>query len=67
MSDRIAVLLLACVLTTVIAFLAGAAAGYLARRDHATYPSALTRAAIAFTATLTLAAVVSTALAELVG
>jgi hypothetical protein len=66
MTERTAVILLACALTFVIAALAGAGAGYLARRDHATYPTALTRAAIAFSATLTLAAAIATALAALV-
>ncbi|WP_328687902.1 hypothetical protein OHA74_54160 [Streptomyces phaeochromogenes] len=62
MSSRAALVLLACALTTVIATLVGAAAGYLARRDHATPPAALTRAAVAFAATLTLAATVTVAL-----
>ncbi|MBP8534067.1 hypothetical protein [Streptomyces sp. MK37H] len=66
MTERNAVILLACALTLVIAALVGAGAGYLARRDHATYPTALTRAATAFSATLTLAAVTATALASLV-
>lgn len=42
-------------LITLIAGLFSVAAGYLARRDQATYPQALTRAAIAFAATLNLA------------
>ncbi|MET7356207.1 hypothetical protein [Streptomyces mirabilis] len=61
MSDRTALILLACALTLVVAALVGVGAGYLARRDHATYPTALARAAVAFAATLTLA----TALAAL--
>ncbi|WP_427918703.1 hypothetical protein [Streptomyces sp. cg40] len=50
---------------TLTAVLIAAAAGYLARRDHASYPTAITRAAVAFTATLTLAAGLVTALANL--
>jgi hypothetical protein len=65
MSDRTALILLACALTLVVAALAGTGAGYLARRDHSTYPTALTRAAVAFAATLTLAAALTTALATL--
>ncbi|WP_319679044.1 hypothetical protein [Streptomyces sp. AK02-01A] len=49
-----------------VATLAGAGAGYLARRDHASYFTALNRAAIAFSGTLTLAAVCATALASLI-
>ncbi|GGP01386.1 hypothetical protein [Wenjunlia tyrosinilytica] len=67
MSDHTAVILLACTLVTVIAALAATAAGYLARRDRATYPAALTHAAIAFTATLTLAATLTTTLTTLTG
>ncbi|MFK0025668.1 hypothetical protein [Streptomyces sp. NPDC090798] len=67
MSDRTAVIMLACALTVLIAVLIGAAAGYLARRDHATYPAALTRAAFAFAATLTLAATLTTALTDASG
>ncbi|MFE9112232.1 hypothetical protein ACFYN9_21790 [Streptomyces collinus] len=64
MSDRTAVIMLACALTVLVAVLVGGAAGYLARRDHATYSTALTRAALAFAATLTLAATVTSALAN---
>ncbi|MGW1507403.1 hypothetical protein ACWCQW_55310 [Streptomyces mirabilis] len=67
MSDRTAVIMLACALTVLIAVLIGAAAGYLACRDHATYPAALTRAALAFAATLTLAATLTTALTDASG
>jgi uncharacterized membrane protein (DUF441 family) len=65
MSDRTALILLACALALVVAALAGTGAGYLARRDHATYPTALSRAAVAFAGTLTLAAAITTALATL--
>lgn len=67
MSDHTVLIVIACALVLVIAALAGAGAGYLARRDRATYPTAVTRAAIAFAATLTLAATVTAALASLVG
>ncbi|MDX3850236.1 hypothetical protein PV679_06310 [Streptomyces sp. AK02-01A] len=53
-------------LVIAVATLAGAGAGYLARRDHASYFTALNRAAIAFSGTLTLAAVCATALASLI-
>lgn len=64
MSDRTAVIMLVCALTVLVAVLIGGAAGYLARRDHATYPTAVTRAALAFAATLTLAATLTSALAD---
>lgn len=67
MSDHDAVILLACAQVILIALLAAAAAGYLARRDHASWPAALTRAAIAFAATLTLAAALATTLSDLSG
>ncbi|WP_316745531.1 hypothetical protein [Streptomyces sp. MK7] len=63
MSDRTAVITLACAMIVLVAVLVGGAAGYLARRDHATYPAAVARAAFAFAATLTLAAAVASALA----
>lgn len=65
MSDHTALILLACALTLVVAALTGTGAGYLARRDYATYPTALARAAVAFAATLTLAAAITTALVAL--
>ncbi|MFE8916963.1 hypothetical protein [Streptomyces globisporus] len=49
-----ALILLTTGLILVIALLGAAAAGKIARLDGATYPTALTRAAIAFTAVLTL-------------
>jgi hypothetical protein len=64
MSDHCAVILLACALVTLTGSLIAVAAGYLARRDHASYPAALTRAAVAFTATLALAATLVTTLTE---
>ncbi|TGA91601.1 hypothetical protein [Streptomyces sp. MZ04] len=62
MSDHTVMIALALALTIVIAALVAAGAGYLARRDQATYPAALTRAAVAFAGTLTLAAVLTSAL-----
>ncbi|WSJ64271.1 hypothetical protein OG756_30845 [Streptomyces sp. NBC_01310] len=50
------VVLLVAALVIIFALLAAAAAGKLARLDGATYPGALTRAAAAFAAVLTLAA-----------
>ncbi|MGC0344207.1 hypothetical protein [Streptomyces sp. SLBN-8D4] len=58
-------ILLTIALILVIALMAAAGAAKLARLDGASYPTALTRAAIAFTATLTLAAAVAAALAAL--
>ncbi|MFE5759910.1 hypothetical protein ACFQ7I_40530 [Streptomyces massasporeus] len=56
MFDHCAVILLVCALVTLTGILTAAAAGYLARRDNASYPAALTRAAVAFAGTLTVAA-----------
>ncbi|MFE5796239.1 hypothetical protein ACFQ8C_27180 [Streptomyces sp. NPDC056503] len=53
---NLALILLTTALVLVIALLAAAGAGKLARLDGATYPAALTRAALTFTAVLTLAA-----------
>ncbi|MFD5858743.1 hypothetical protein [Streptomyces chartreusis] len=61
----VAVVLLTTALVLVVALLAAAGAGKLARLDGATYPAALTRAATAFAAVVTLAAAVSGALAAL--
>ncbi|WP_449352124.1 hypothetical protein [Streptomyces shaanxiensis] len=61
----LATTLLAIALILVIALLAAAGAAKLARLDGASYPTALTHAAITFTATLTLAAAIATALAAL--
>ncbi|PIM72694.1 hypothetical protein CTU88_11305 [Streptomyces sp. JV178] len=63
MSVAIAVLTVAVVL--VFALLAAASAGVLTRIDGATWPTALTRSAIAFAAVITLAAAVTAALAPL--
>ncbi|MGA4979305.1 hypothetical protein [Streptomyces cinereoruber] len=59
------IVLLTAALVTVLALLAGIAAGKLARMDNASYPTALTRAATTFGAVITLACVVTGALAAL--
>jgi hypothetical protein len=58
---------LGCALVLVVAALVGAGAGYLARRDGASYPAAVTRAVAAFGATLGVAAAITAALATLAG
>ncbi|MFC9259377.1 hypothetical protein ACFRFJ_19435 [Streptomyces hydrogenans] len=62
---NLALVLLTTAVVLVIALLAAAGAGKLARLDGATYPASLTRAALAFTAVLTLAAAVTAALTGL--
>ncbi|MEV6002157.1 hypothetical protein AB0M25_23505 [Streptomyces griseomycini] len=62
---NVAVLLLTTALVLVVAVLAAAGAGKLARLDGATYPAALTRAATAFTTVLTLATAAAGALTVL--
>jgi hypothetical protein len=62
---NVAVLLLTTALVLLIAVLAAAGAGKLARLDGATYPTALTRAATAFATVLTLATAVVGTLAVL--
>jgi hypothetical protein len=52
------------VLVVVIALMAAAVAGKLARLDGASYPAAMTRAATTFAAVLTLAAAITGALAS---
>lgn len=59
----LATILLTTALVIVVAVLTAAGAAKLARLDGASYPAALTRAAVAFTATLTLAAACATVLA----
>jgi hypothetical protein len=61
-TDHAALILLAAALAVLTAALVGAGAGYLARRDHATWPQAITRAATAFAATLTLTAALAATL-----
>ncbi|WP_225620003.1 hypothetical protein [Streptomyces sp. VITNK9] len=61
----VAVTLLTTALVIVIGLLTAAGAAKLARLDGATYPAALTRAATAFAAVITLTAAVAGALAAL--
>ncbi|MFE7100250.1 hypothetical protein [Streptomyces erythrochromogenes] len=61
----LAVFVLATVMVVVLALLVAATAGKLARLDGATYPAALTRAATTFAAVLTLAAVLTGVLVQL--
>ncbi|MFF4364023.1 hypothetical protein [Streptomyces sp. NPDC001604] len=56
MSDRIILIILAYGFVVIVATLVAVGAAYLARLDSASYPAALNRAAIAFAASLTLAA-----------
>ncbi|MGC5007804.1 hypothetical protein [Streptomyces sp. NBC_00353] len=68
MSDRRLTLILFTALSAlVLAITAAAAAGYLSRRDGASYPAALARAAVTFATTLTVAAALVTAGATLTG
>jgi hypothetical protein len=60
-SDHTALILLATAFVLLAAALIAVGAGYLARRDHATWPHAITRAATAYGATLTLIAALATA------
>ncbi|GLV91476.1 hypothetical protein Slala04_29300 [Streptomyces lavendulae subsp. lavendulae] len=55
----VAVVLLTTALVTVVALLACAGAGKLARMDNASYPAALTRAATTLAAVITLAALLT--------
>lgn len=61
----VAVILQTTAIVLVVALLAAADAGKLARMDGATYPAALTRAAAAFATVITLAAAVTAAIAAL--
>lgn len=63
----VALVLLAIGLVIVVALLAAAGAGVLARLDGATYPTALTRASAAVTAVIALAAAMTAAIATLPG
>ncbi|WP_328484903.1 hypothetical protein [Streptomyces zaomyceticus] len=58
---NLALVLLTTALILVIALLAAAGAAKLARLDGATYPTALTHAALTFTTVLTLAAAITAA------
>ncbi|MGV9790810.1 hypothetical protein [Streptomyces sp. NPDC003435] len=59
------VLLIITALILIIALLTAVGAGKLARLDGASYPAALTRAAVAFAGTLTLAAAITAALSAM--
>ncbi|MEU0107611.1 hypothetical protein ABZ313_19890 [Streptomyces sp. NPDC006251] len=61
----VAVVLLAVAVVTVVALMAAAGAATLVRLDGGTWPSALTRAALTFTAVITLATAVTAALTPL--
>ncbi|MGP3635330.1 hypothetical protein ACTU45_18505 [Streptomyces sp. 24-1644] len=61
--SRLLTLVMALALILLFALLAAVGAGKLARLDGASYPVALTRAAVAFAGTLTLAAALTAALA----
>ncbi|MFE3412403.1 hypothetical protein ACFXMT_30055 [Streptomyces mirabilis] len=61
----VTVVLLTGAVAVVLALLAAAGAGKLARLDGATYPAAISRAAAAFVAVLTLVAVLTGILAQL--
>ncbi|MFI1458912.1 hypothetical protein [Streptomyces roseus] len=61
----VAVVLLTTAFVIVVALLAAAGAGKLARMDSASYPTALTRAAATFAAVVTLGAVVAGTLTPL--
>ncbi|MFF8947589.1 hypothetical protein ACF09I_02185 [Streptomyces sp. NPDC014940] len=63
---HLVIVLLSTTLVVVLAVLAAAVAGKLARLDGASYPSALMTAASTFLAVLMLAAAVTSALAEVV-
>ncbi len=65
MVELTVLLAMACVLSVLVAVLAGVGAAYLARRDGASYPSAIGRAAATAAATLTVIAAVTTAMMSL--
>jgi uncharacterized membrane protein len=64
-TDHTALIMIVAALATLIAIQVALAAGYLAHRDQATTPQSITRAATAFAATLTLIALLTTALQAL--
>lgn len=67
MSNHLALVLFTALATLVLAITAAAGAGYLSRRDGASYPAAITRAAAAFAATVTVTAALVTATVALAG
>lgn len=67
MTSNAAIVLLAIVLITLIALAIAGAAGFLAHHDGASHPQCVVRAAKAFAATITLAAVIAATLHSLIG
>ncbi|MFD8332936.1 hypothetical protein ACFV42_09785 [Streptomyces solisilvae] len=65
MSERAALVMLIYALVSVIAILVATVAGYLARREGASYTQAVQQAARALAAFLSLAAAITTALASI--
>jgi hypothetical protein len=65
MSEWIMMLVLAGTLVVITAVLSGVGAAYLARRDGASYPKAISCAAATTAAAITVAAAVTTALTAL--
>lgn len=58
-------IVLAATMAVIIAVLVAAAAAFLARADHTSWPTAITRAGIAFASTLSLLALAAKALTDL--
>lgn len=67
MSSKTVLFLLSCSVLMLVAALVGAMAGYLARRDGASYPCAVARGGAAFGTTLVVEAAVVAAMAAVVG
>ncbi|MFJ9679371.1 hypothetical protein ACIRP2_15055 [Streptomyces sp. NPDC101194] len=67
MSVKVFMVMVGCALALLFGTLVGMGAGYLARRDGASYPAAAGRAAAAFAATLMLASAMTAALCGLAG
>ncbi|MCX4561571.1 hypothetical protein [Streptomyces phaeochromogenes] len=67
MAVQVFMVLMGCALAVLFGVLTGAGAGYLARRDGASYPAAVGKAAAAFAATLMVATAVTAALCGLAG
>ncbi|MFD5144035.1 hypothetical protein [Streptomyces sp. NPDC058401] len=67
MSSRATLILLVSALAVVVCGLVGVGAAYLARRDGASYPQALSRAAGAFAVGITVVSATATALVNLIG
>ncbi|MEV7243141.1 hypothetical protein AB0N92_18110 [Streptomyces sp. NPDC093248] len=67
MSNHLALVLFTALATLVLAITAAAGAGYLSRRDGASYPAAIARAAAAVAATVMVTAAMVTAAVALAG